>query len=79
MSVLGSESIFGFVSQPAQLLGIIDQGQMIVNDWVITAVHTENGGMLIARRGSEEQVLEIRNGDKGDPGTGIESVSIEEV
>ena len=79
MSVLGSESIFGFVSQPAQLLGIVAQGQMIINDWVITAVQTENGGRLIARRGSEEQVLEIRNGDKGDPGVGIDAVSIEEV
>ena len=79
MSVLGSESIFGFVSQPAQLLGIVSQGQIIINDWVITGVQTENGGRLIARRGSEEQVLEIRNGDKGDPGVGIDAVSIEEV
>ena len=57
-----AEVLQGVVSTPAALEAVLNQGAMIVNDYVITIEAVDGGYKLIARRGSEEQSMVILNG-----------------
>lgn len=57
-----AEVLQGVVSTPAALEAVLNQGAMIVNDYVITIEAVDGGYKLIARRGSDEQSMVILNG-----------------
>ena len=57
-----AEVLQGVVSTPAALEAVLNQGAMIVNDYVITIEAVDGGYKLIARRGSDEQAMVILNG-----------------
>lgn len=61
-------SISAVLNSVASLSGTLSQGPMIINDWVITVEEIEGGKRLIARRGSEEQVMDIMDGPEGPTG-----------
>lgn len=51
-----------------QILGLVSAAPMIVNDWAISVEPIEGGHRLIARRGTEEQTIDIMNGLNGMDG-----------
>lgn len=59
-----------------QILGLVSAAPMIVNDWAISVEPIEGGHRLIARRGTEEQTIDIMNGLNGMDGqNGADGVS----
>lgn len=69
------EVLQGVVSTPAALEAVLNQGAMIVNDYVITIEAVDGGYKLIARRGSDEQAMVILNGvDAPVPEIDVETV-----
>ncbi|MBQ7848318.1 MAG: hypothetical protein IJ343_01165 [Clostridia bacterium] len=51
-----------------QILGLVSAAPMIVNDWAISVEPIDGGHRLIARRGTEEQTIDIMNGLNGTDG-----------
>lgn len=51
-----------------QILGLVSTAPMIVNDWAISVESIDGGHRLIARRGTEEQTIDIMNGLNGADG-----------
>ena len=51
-----------------QILGLVSAAPMIVNDWAISVEPIDGGHRLIARRGTEEQTIDIMNGLNGADG-----------
>lgn len=51
-----------------QILGLVSAAPMIINDWAISVEPIEGGHRLIARRGTEEQTIDIMNGLNGADG-----------
>lgn len=51
-----------------QILGLVSTAPMIVNDWAISVEPIDGGHRLIARRGTEEQTIDIMNGLNGTDG-----------
>lgn len=45
-----------------QIVGMVGAGPMIVNDWAISVEKIEGGQRLVARRGTEEQFIEVMDG-----------------
>lgn len=58
----------GVLSASETVQAMLAQGQVIINDWVITTEAIAGGYRLIARRGTEEQTLDVLDGVKGDKG-----------
>lgn len=59
-----------------QILGLVSAAPMIVNDWAISVEPIDGGHRLIARRGTEEQTIDIMNGLNGMDGqNGADGVS----
>lgn len=59
-----------------QILGLVSAAPMIVNDWAISVEPIDGGHRLIARRGTEEQTIDIMNGMNGMDGqNGADGVS----
>ena len=59
-----------------QILGLVSAAPMIVNDWAISVEPIDGGHRLIARRGTEEQTIDIMNGQNGMDGqNGTDGVS----
>ena len=59
-----------------QILGLVSAAPMIVNDWAISVEPIDGGHRLIARRGTEEQTIDIMNGLNGMDGqNGTDGVS----
>ena len=50
------------------IYGTVGVGTYIVNDYVLTIEETDNGHILIIKKGTEEQEVSIFNGTKGDKG-----------
>lgn len=51
-----------------QILGLVSAAPMIVNDWAISVEPIDGGHRLVARRGTEEQTIDIMNGRNGADG-----------
>lgn len=73
---MGASSLVGVVSQDAGLVGVVTQGPMIVNDWTFTITDIYGGYRLTARRGSDEQSIDVMFPEQGAQGVGVESVYI---
>ena len=59
-----------------QILGLVSAAPMIVNDGAISVEPIDGGHRLIARRGTEEQTIDIMNGLNGMDGlNGVDGVS----
>lgn len=59
-----------------QILGLVSAAPMIINDWAISVAPIDGGHRLIARRGTEEQTIDIMNGLNGMDGqNGADGVS----
>lgn len=61
-------NVRGTVTAGSKVEGVVTAGPMIVNDWVIDMEQTADGGVITARRGSEVQTLELKNGTGGGGG-----------
>lgn len=68
-------TVQGVLTSPAMLQANLDQGPVVINDYVFTIYETADSYIFAARRGSQEQSLTLPKSGGGDGNVSSEQIT----